>query len=165
MDMKTTRHTQSQAHRSELAFTMIELLVSVTIVLIIFVTIFGCMTMGFTVTQLSRENLRATQIMLDKMEGVRLYKWDDLTNASFLRSGFSNWFFETNNIGFANATGNGVQYTGQVLVTATPLTTTYSNSIRQVVVTVNWTSLNTPHQRSMMTYVSQMGAQNYIYSN
>jgi Tfp pilus assembly protein PilV len=165
MEMKTTRHTQSQVRRSQLAFTMIELLVSVCIVLTIFVTIFGCMTMGFTITQMSRENLRATQIMLDKMEGVRLYKWDDLNNPAFLQSGFSNWFFETNNIGFANASGNGVQYTGQVLVATTPLTTSYSNTIRQVTVTVNWNSRNIDHRRSMTTYVSQMGQQNYIYGN
>lgn len=143
---------------------MIELLVSVSIVLTVFLTIFGCMTMGLTLTQFSRENLRSTQIMLDKMEGVRLYKWDDLINPSFLQSGFTNWFFETNNIGFANASGIGVQYMGVVSVDPCPLTnTTYRASMRQVTVTVNWTSRNIQHSNSMITYVSQMGEQNYVY--
>ncbi|MDB6122943.1 MAG: hypothetical protein JWQ71_1936 [Pedosphaera sp.] len=148
------------------AFSIIELMVATVVMLVVFVTIFATMTMGLSITQLSRENLRATQIMLDKMEGVRLYNWDQLTNSSVLAGSFVNWFFETNNIGSASATGNGVMYSGTISVAApTNMSPVYSNSMREVIVTVNWLTGATVHKRSMSTYVSQMGMQNYVFSN
>ena len=144
-------------------------MVALCVVMVVFVAVFGTMTMGLSTTQASRENLRATQIMLDKMEGIRLYNWTQLTNSSFLVSSFTNWFFETNNIGATSATGNGVMYTGSISVaTSTNMPSVYSNAMRVVTVTVGWNSgnwLQSPitHTRSMATYVSQNGMQNYIF--
>lgn len=153
------------ARKGRMAFSLIELMVGMAIILVVFLTIYGSMTMGLSITQLSRENMRATQIMLDKMEGVRLYRWDQVTNSSFLVANFTNWFFETNNIGMAIATGNGAQYTGTVAVTTVPISSSYKDSMRMVTVYVGWTSGNINHTRSMSTYVSQMGLQNYIYND
>src|SRR5438270_649132 len=114
--MKINRSTQPKARTARLAFSLIELCVAMSIILVTFVTIFASLTMGLSITQTSRENLRATQIMLDKMEGVRLYSWAQVTNSTFLVAPFTNWFFETNNIGLSVAAGNGVQYTGLVTV-------------------------------------------------
>jgi Tfp pilus assembly protein PilV len=165
--MKTNLTNEQQGSRGRLAFTLIEVVVSVSVIMITFVTIFSTMTMGLSITQLSREDLRATQIMLDKMEGVRLYSWDQLTNTSFLQPNFTNWFFETNNIGQVSAQGNGVSYTGVVTVAAAPFSTSYSDNLRKVTVTVGWTSsfrsLN--RTRTMSTMVSQQGMQNYIFNN
>jgi Tfp pilus assembly protein PilV len=163
---------QAQSHpgqrrRGTQAFSLIECVVAVSVILIGFVTIFGSMTMGFSITQLSRENLRATQIMLDKMEGVRLYSWTQITNSSYLIPAFTNWFFETNNIGASTATGNGVLYTGLVSVGSVPFSTTYSTNMVKVTVSVGWTSVqgNLHHTRSVSTLVGSMGLQTYIYNN
>ena len=147
------------------AFSLIECVVAVSVIMIAFVTIFGSITFGFTVTQLSRENLRATQILIDKMEGVRLYSWDQITNTTFLKSTFTNYFFETNNIGQVTATGNGVLYTGLVSVAQSPFSTSYSNNMVQVTVTVGWMSSgkNILRTRTMKTLVGQFGLQNYVY--
>ena len=147
------------------AFTLLEVLVGMSIIMVVFVTIFGGMTMGLSITQLSRENLRATQIMLDKMEGVRLYNWSQVNDTNFLKSGFTNWFYETNNIGLVTAQGNGVQYTGSVSVAAWPFSASYSNNMRIVTVTVGWTSGNVVRTRSMSTFVSQNGMQNYVFNH
>jgi uncharacterized protein (TIGR02598 family) len=158
---------RERSRRGPSAFSLIEVVVAVAVILVAFLAIFANMTFGLSVTQLSRENLRATQIMLDKMEGVRLYSWSQLTNSSFLVPSFTNWFFETNNIGMATASGTGISYTGQVLVTAVPFTTYYSPSMRKVTVNVGWTSGNsgnTERTRSMSTFVSASGMQNYIYN-
>src|SRR5579871_991813 len=154
-------------HAGVRAFSLIEAVVAVSIVMISFVTIFGCITFGFTVTQLSRENLRATQIMIDKMEGVRLYSWTQVTNSSFLVPAFTNWFYETNNIGQVTAAGNGAMYTGLVSVATAPFTNSYSSNMVQVTVTVGWTSAgkNLTHTRSMKTLVGMSGLQNYIYND
>ena len=158
---------------SQLGFSLIEVAVATAVILISFAGVFGVMTMGLSISQASRENLRATQIMLDKMEGVRLYSWQQLNDPTILVPGFTNWFYETNNIGLSTATGNGTLYTGIVSVASWPYTNvSYSSSMAQVTVTVNWTSAgsgwNSPtksHTRSMTTYVSEQGLQNYIFYN
>lgn len=134
--------------------------------------VFGVLTMGLSISESSRENLRATQIMLDKMEGVRLYNWDQINNPAFLATTFTNWFFETNNIGMSTAKGYGIQYTGNVSVTNVPFTNVYSSSMVQVTVTVNWNSAGCgweagklAHTRAMTTYVSQAGIQNYVFNS
>jgi uncharacterized protein (TIGR02598 family) len=165
--MKLLGHLNRKQRRVQSAFSLIELVVAISIILVTFLTIFGGMTMGLTITQQSRENLRATQIMLDKMEGVRLYRWDQLTNSAVLISSFTNWFFETNGIGLSEATGSGVQYTGVVSVADAALGTSYSGAMRKVTVAVGWTSGSSVinHSRTMATYVSQQGLQSYIYGN
>jgi prepilin-type N-terminal cleavage/methylation domain-containing protein len=147
------------------AFTLIEVMVAMTIIAVVFVSVFSGMGMGLSVTQLSRENLRATQIMLDKMEGVRLYNWVQLNNTNFLIASFTNSFYETNNVGQVTAQGNGVNYTGTVAVAACPISASYSTNMRQVTVTVGWTSGNIARSRSMSTFVSMMGLQNYVFNN
>ena len=161
--MQTKRFPEGRLPSGEAAFTLIELVVAISVLMIVFVTIFASMTMGLSITQISRENLRATQIMLDKMEGLRLYSWDQLNNSSFLQSAFTNSFFETNDIGMVTASGTGVQYTGAVVVAAVPISPTYSNHLRQVTVTVGWISGNVSRTRSMVTYAGEQGLQNYIY--
>ncbi|HWF18970.1 MAG TPA: hypothetical protein VG754_06855, partial [Verrucomicrobiae bacterium] len=91
--------------RSRQAFTLIEVMVAVCVIIVAVTSIFASMSMGFSMTATSRENLRATQIMLDKVEGIRLYNWSQVTNSAYLIPAFTNWFYETNNIGDANATG------------------------------------------------------------
>jgi Tfp pilus assembly protein PilV len=165
--MKMNLPARERSRRGPSAFSLIEVVVAVSVILVAFLAIFANMTFGLSVTQLSRENLRATQIMLDKMEGVRLYSWSQLTNSNFLVPSFTNWFFETNNIGMATASGTGISYTGQVLVAAVPFSAFYTNNMRKVTVNVGWASGNAGNitrTRSMSTFVSQAGMQNYIYN-
>src|SRR5258708_2683836 len=112
MKLYKTSHGKSRNPRS--AFTFVEVLVSAAIMLTLFTSLFAGLTMGLSVTQLTRENLRATQIMLDKLEGVRLYRWDQLTNPAVLKGSFVNYFFETNHYETVAAQGNGTMYTGVV---------------------------------------------------
>ncbi len=163
--------TRSRTRGSKLAFSLIEVAVATAVVMVSLLGIFGVMTMGLSISEASRENLRATQIMLDKMEGVRLYSWPQLTSSSFLVPAFTNWFYETNNVGLSTATGYGTMYTGVVSVAPVPFTTSYSSSMAQVTVTVGWTSSGSgwrgsalSHTRFMTTYVSQQGMQNYVYN-
>ena len=76
-----------------LAYTLAEVIVCVALVAILFVSLYGGMTSGFAVTQSSRENLRATQIMLEYMEGIRLYNWDQLTASNWIPGNFTNYYY------------------------------------------------------------------------
>jgi type II secretory pathway pseudopilin PulG len=155
------------ARSSQSAFTFVEVMIGMAIMVVLFTSLFAGMTMGLGVTQMSRENQRATQIMADKMEGVRLYTWDQLTNGTFLKTSFTNYFYETNGIETANSGGNGIVYTGSISVASAPLkdpAPSYVDSCRLVTVQVGWYSGNVLHSRSMVTLYSQKGLQNYVYN-
>lgn len=146
------------------AFTFSEVLISTGIALVVFGTIFGSMFTSLTITQLTRENLRATQIMVDKLEGVRLYNWAQINDTNFLQGAFTNSFYETNSIGSSAATGTGTTFTGLVSVASVPFSNSYSTNLRQITVTLGWVSGSLSHTRTMQTYVGQAGMQNYVYS-
>ena len=145
-------------------FALVEVLVAVTLIVILFVTLYIGISFGFAVTRSERENLRATQIMLERMEGIRLFTWDQLLDAGKNPPVFTNYFYPP---GLAEQTP-GVRYIGTMTVTTNLVLTppaTYSTNLRMVTVQVRWTSGNINHTRSMSTYVSRNGVQNYIYNN
>lgn len=136
--------------------------------MVVFVTIFGVMTVCLFISSTSRENLRATQIMMDKMEGIRLYSPSQLTNTSFLLQSFTNWASETNNIGLPNVQGYGVMYTGTITIAPVSLATSYASNMHQVTVNVGWVSGgagNMAHTRSMSTFYANQGLYNYVWTN
>jgi hypothetical protein len=150
------------------AFTLVELLMGAAVMTVVFVTIFGVMTVCLFISGTSRENLRATQIMLDKMEGIRLYSPAQLTNTAFLLQAFTNWASETNNIGLPNVQGFGVMYTGTITIAPVNFATSYTSNMHQVTVNVGWVSGgagNIAHTRSMSTYYANQGLYNYVWTN
>lgn len=163
-----SRTCARKTSRTLRAFTLVEVLIAVGVTLITFVSVFGGISLGISLNELARENMRATQIMVDKMEGVRLYNWSQLTTGNFLSTTFTNWFYDTNNIGLVTAQGNGVKYVGTVSVTPFPYATPYSSSMVKFTVSISWTTAfktNMVRTRSMSTYVSQSGLQNYVYND
>jgi len=117
---------------------------------------------GFIVLQTTREDVRATQILMQKMEAVRLCTWSELN--------------VTNNITFKenyDPTGTnqtGTIYYGNVSIGAAtniPSGLSYSANMGLVTVNLNWTNYNRgvaiPHNRQMQTQVARYGLQNYIW--
>ncbi len=68
--MKISRHGNDRG--AEAAYTLAEVIMGAMMVTITFVSLYAGMSTGFAVTKAARENLRATQIMLERMEGIRL---------------------------------------------------------------------------------------------
>ena len=108
--------------------------------------------------EVARENLRATQVLVEKMEGIRLYDWDQITNASFIPRTFSVPYDPT----ATNGVG-GFTYSGTVSISPTSLTTSYNNDLRLVTIQLTWNSGQLPRQRQLSTYVCRTGLQNYLY--
>ena len=150
---KTTHDTE----RAIRAFTLMEVMIAVLIVGVVFFTVYAAFTFGFAVVEVNRENLRSTQILQEKMELVRLYSWDQVTN-NWIPTSFTEYFDPT-----GGATNGGLTYTGAVTVASAPITESYSNDLRMVTVQLNWTSGGTARSRAMTTYISHYGLQNYIY--
>jgi len=147
---------------STLAFTLVEVMVGVALLIIIGVSLFGGMSSGFAVTQASRENLRATQIILEKMEGIRLFNWYQLVYSNWIPSSFTNYYYPLTSPGESH----GIAYYGTMSVDPVTLNppSTYSTNMRAVSVTVNWTSAKIPRSRTLTTYVARDGIQNYVYA-
>lgn len=132
----------------------------VVVMAIMTVAVYGGFTFAFAETRLSRENVRATQILQEKMEVVRLYNWDQLANQpGYVPTTFTESFFVNNP---TNASGNFI-YSGTVVVANAPITETYAGDMRMVRIQVTWTSGGVTRQRQMTTFVSQYGLQKYVY--
>ncbi|MGV3773654.1 MAG: PulJ/GspJ family protein [Verrucomicrobiales bacterium] len=151
---------------SDLAFTMIELMVAVAIVGVMFVSLYAGFSTGFAVIQLARENLRASQILQEKMETIRLYTWDQINRTNFIPATFVEPFYAVSQTGStipASSGDTGLIYTGKVSITNAPVTESYSSELRMVTITINWKSANVQRTREMSTFVTRNGLQNYIY--
>src|SRR5713226_7153106 len=91
--MRTSRAASKKSGRGRLAFTLAEVVVAMAVMAVMFVSLYGGITTGFAVTQLARENLRGTQIILEKMEGIRLYNWNQLVYSNMIPSSFTNYYY------------------------------------------------------------------------
>lgn len=113
-----------------------------------------------SLTQVTRENLRATQLILEKFETIRLYTWDQINGVN----GFAIPAYFTNSYA-VDTTGasSGVTYTGTMSITAAPIGTTYSSDMKLVTVTLTWWSAGVQRSRTMETLIARQGLQQYVY--
>ncbi|NJN05943.1 MAG: hypothetical protein HC814_05610 [Rhodobacteraceae bacterium] len=126
----------------------------------LFLALYGAFSSGFSMIQLARENLRATQVLMEKMETIRVYNWDQVTTANFIPlPRFTNYYFPA----ATNAADQGVAYVGKVSLAAASVPSAYSNDMRQLTVEISWNSKGQPRTRSMSTFVSKYGIQNYKF--
>ena len=141
------------------AFSLVEVIMASCLAAILFAAAMAGFSNAFSTLQLDRENSRATQILLEKTEMLRLYNWDQIvgndTN-TFVPASFSSPFYP-------DARDGGFTYTGTVTITNAPISATYSNDLRMVIISLAWTSGTLARSRTMTTYVSHYGLQNYIY--
>ncbi|MDB6039769.1 MAG: hypothetical protein JWM99_3610 [Verrucomicrobiales bacterium] len=143
---------------------MMEVLVALAIFGVVFLSLYAAMSSGFGVVRLSRENLRATQIMEEKMETLRLYTWSQVTSNGFIPTNFTEVFYKmTNSSSTGLVSGAGITYTGTVSIVQAPVSEAYSNDLKQITVSLQWLSGNRLRQRDMTTFVSKYGVQNYVY--
>ena len=136
-------------------------MIGVMILALATVSLFALLTAGFAMVQLNRDNLRATQIMLNRVEGLRLYNWGDVTSGSIPSS-----FTETYSGTFG--TNQGTVFTGQMTIgpaIQSPASGYSSNLMRSVTIQITWTNGQQQHTRQMSTYVSAYGLQNYIWKS
>ena len=133
-------------------------MIGVVVIGVVFTALYAGMTTGFQAVRSARENLRATQILLEKFESLRLYNWEQITSTNnYIPSDFTNHYV-------LNPTTAGTVYIGRVSIVPAPLTEVYAEDMRQVTVSVEWTSGNTPRSRSFTSYVAKYGLQHYIYA-
>ena len=149
----------SRSRRHSRAGTLVEVVMATAIMAVMGAGIVGSINYGIFMMRLARENARATQIILEKLESIRLYDWDEVTTAGFVPATFTDYYDPQ---GATNQQGS--VYNGTLVVTNCPLATSYATNMRQFIVTVQWiTAGKINHTRSMNTYVARDGLQNYVY--
>jgi hypothetical protein len=153
------------ANHCESGYTFIEVLAAAALLGFVATSLYGAFSAGFFMIQSTRENLRATQIMVQKLEAIRLFTWSqvgDTTN--YLKSTFTEVY---DPLGATNSCA-GAKYTGYVLTsTPTDLPPAYQTNMLTITVGVCWTNYNGAkpivHRREMQTRVARNGMQNYIW--
>ena len=131
--MKLTLPAGAAIRSTVKAFTLAEVMVAVGILGTMVVTVFAGITMGWSVMHSARDDLRATQILTQKLESIRLLNWAQLTNAP-------STFTDTYNP--SAGSGAGTIYNGTISIT-TPTNfsgLSYQSDVKMVTVTVTWNS-------------------------
>ena len=143
------------------AFTLIETLVAMGVVGIMVAALYTAITLGFSSIRTARENLRATQIMIEKAEVIRLLSWNQIGVTNVLPATFVAYY---DPIGATNGKGPGATYTGTIEVKQFPTAKSYQPEMREVIVQVQWVTGGLKHSRKLKTHVAHYGIQNYVYN-
>lgn len=145
----------------EAGFSLVEAMVAMAIMGTTMGALLSGFASGFFTMRMTRENLRATQIMLEKMETIRLYSWSQVTNTGFIPPTFTAPYDPQ-----ATTGQQGAAYQGTMTITDVPvgaIDASYAPDMKKVVVTVNWTTCNLNRTRQFQSYISRYGLQDYVY--
>jgi hypothetical protein len=140
---------QDRRFRS-LGMTIHELIMALAIGSIAFVSLYSGIAHGFGSVERARYKLRATQILLERFEVIRLYNWSQVNEPGFVPQTFTETYA-------------GVTYQGSVTVMASDVHPAYTNTMRMVVGEITWAIRGSTNQQRMETFISEHGVQNYLY--
>jgi prepilin-type N-terminal cleavage/methylation domain-containing protein len=162
--MKILANIRRKAKPGEKGFSLVEVMVGSAIFGLLVVALGSGMICAVALSELNDENLRATQILTEKMDLVRTLTWNQVTNGyNFLPQTFSTPYYSGSAFGRGNRATNSIVFNGSVSINNAPIAESYSNNLMQVTVSVTWTSAKVPRTRSMSTFVSPYGIANYSY--
>jgi type II secretory pathway pseudopilin PulG len=143
------------------AFTLVEVLVSLAVCGFLFVSLYAGLAQGTSSLQRAREKLRAAQILSEKLEVMRLYNWDQVNTSGYIPTNFVEYQYPSDNTNMVAQ--QGIVYRGTIQLSAADVHPNYTNTMRKVVATVNWTSQHVTNQQRMETFISEFGVQKYVY--
>lgn len=156
--MKIKQVARSKGFRSIMAFSLVETVVGMGIMGVATLALLSGFTGGFFTMEMARENQRATQIILEKTETIRLYSWDQVNSNGFIPSTFTASYDPQ-----SGTNSSGTVYHGTLIITNAPINASYSNDMKQVIVTLTWKTGNVDRSRTYTTFIGRNGIQNYIY--
>lgn len=142
-------------------FTLVEAVIASAVVGISFASLYSGLVQGDSIIQADQLNMRASQIMEQQMETIRLYTWNQITNTGYIPASNTYSFYPASMTN--QSAGVGTTFYESTTITNSGLSESYSNDLRQVIVTVTWNWNAGQHQRQTTTYVSSYGMQDYIY--
>ena len=160
-------------HRNK-GFTLVEALFSLAVVGVLIICLYSAFSSGFSGVQFAREDARATQILIAKMDQMRLFSWDQITTNAVPEE-FAEHFdpeqdvtaLEVGKKGKAKKKGKNqppLVYIGEIKIKNGPGDVTYKDDMKEVEIELEWISQNgMARKRKLKTYVARYGLQNYVY--
>jgi len=121
--------------RSQSAHTLVEVMVALSVLGFMVVSLYAGFSSGFAVLRVARENMRATQILQERMEVLRLIRWDDVA-PGFIPTTFTALSMPPNR---PIRPWESFGYTGKVIITNPPAEN-YSDHLRMIKIDLTWTS-------------------------
>jgi Tfp pilus assembly protein PilV len=140
------------------AFTLAEAMVAIAAGAVLLTALYGAITYSYGAIKLAREDLRATQVLVEQMEKVRLTPYANLGNFT-TNVPMANGGSGTYTISLTTGTPTMAQLTPPGLSNPNVL---YASSMLRITATATWTNNNIPRVRTMQTYAARNGAQGYI---
>jgi hypothetical protein len=140
----------------------VEAMVAIGAAAFMMTALYSGLTFGFATVKLAREDLRATQILLQRLETLRLCDFSSIPTGSF-----TDYFDPT---GATNG-NSGTIYTITIATNAPTSSDMpvqpvyYMNQMRKVTVTATWTNANQLRTRTLQTYASSKGIESYVYNH
>ena len=98
------RNAQSTA-----AFALLEVVIAAFALGVVLLALFASLSSGFSIIQSARENLRATQILVQRTEAIRLYNWTQILDTNYLKPTFIEYYDPQ-----SSSNSVGTRYTGFV---------------------------------------------------
>jgi Tfp pilus assembly protein PilV len=150
-----------QGRKHALGFTLVETVVATFAGATMMAALYVCFVGGFAIVKATREDLRATQISLERMEAIRLAPYANLKDPTKFPATTTVYFDEK-----GKAVGKGgVPYTVTFKAEALPAPkpqSTYFVNMMQITVGVSWKSGNVQRSRTFQTYAARSGIQSYV---
>lgn len=158
--MTTCSRSAAGAPRtSQKGSTLVEVVLATVILSIMGAAIIGSINYGMFMMGMARENARATQVMVEMLESIRLYNWDEVTLNGFVPNQFTNSYDPQALSGHA-----GTIYYGNLTVSNVTFPASYATNMKQFTVSLSWTNAGRiPHYRELSTLVAQHGMQLYVF--
>jgi prepilin-type N-terminal cleavage/methylation domain-containing protein len=164
--MRFVKHTLNGRQRQfqrQAGYTLVEVMCSIFIAAIAVTVLFYGFNNGFAILRTTREDLRATQILMQKTEAFRLFTWAQLSNCPAT-------FTEYYNPSGTASNAAGTLYYGKLstvgVATNIPDSVSYKSNLHLITVTVNWTNYigkqAVAHSRQMQTLSALAGMQGYL---
>ena len=143
-------------HSGNAAFSLAEACVAMAVAGIMIISLYTGMTSCSYSIRLAREDLRATQVLMEKIEAIRLCNWEEMTDKKFMPDTFATPIYP-------ELGTNSPLMTGTLTYDKGTLSTKYKNDVILVTVTVAWGGQKSlKRTRTISTYVSHYGITKYL---
>ena len=150
--------------RTTAGHSLPEAVIAVSLVGVMFISLYAGFTTGFGILRSARENIRATEILNEQTERIRLLNWSQVLDpANYLPSAFVQPFDPADQ----SPNPSGPVFHGSIETDVpTDWPEAYQNRGRLITVTLMWTnsegSTALVRRRQVQTCVARYGMQNYL---
>jgi len=151
--------------RRQTAFFLLEATIGMALLGLVFMALYtGLVTTTFSV-QLSRENLRATQILGEKLDTIRLYGWKKIIvdDPYYIQRGLVDLPVYSDDPSQPGNDATSRVFDVEVFVEDAPIEEPYAIDMRMITVKLTWQTGKMNRTRTMSTLVSKYGLYKYVY--